>query len=256
MYNLSFSHSHAQVSWHGKQVADQTAFHTYIRTDACQVLHDQQHTALFEEDITMLATTDVATQTIEAMLSPDIEPEKEDWEVGEALAQCLLAAEYGVKWPWNTERDKRTPKASLPGADLIGFLEIDGDVWLVLGEVKTSSDTHTPPGVMNGRSGMIHQIDILASSFTIQRTILKWLHARCKNTDFWPLFQEATKRYLNSKGREIKLFGLLMRDTPPDVRDLHSRGQSLSQSVTSPTSLELHAWYLPHPIDQWVALTR
>lgn len=255
-YNISFSSSHAQVAWHGKHVTDLEAFRNYVRQEACQVLHDELQNASFETDMRALATTGVATQTIESILSPETEVEKQDWEVGEALAQCLLTAEYGVRWPWNTERDKRTPKASLPGADLIGFVKIDGDVWLVLGEVKTSSDSDTPPGVMNGRSGMIHQLDALASNITIHRTLMKWLHARCKGTEFWPIFQEAMTRYFNSEGRAIKLFGLLMRDTSPNARDLQNRGRSLSDNVVSPTTLELCAWYLPFPISEWVSLTR
>ena len=50
-------------------------------------------------------------------------PEAEDWEVGEALAECALQHDSGreVHWPWNTVRDRRTPRASLPGTDLVGF---------------------------------------------------------------------------------------------------------------------------------------
>ena len=39
-----------------------------------------------------------------------------------------------MKFPWNSDRDKRTPKASLPGADLVGFIENGDEVVLVLGE--------------------------------------------------------------------------------------------------------------------------
>ena len=39
-----------------------------------------------------------------------------------------------MKFPWNSDRDKRTPKASLSGADLVGFIENGDEVVLVLGE--------------------------------------------------------------------------------------------------------------------------
>ena len=61
------------------------------------------------------------------------------------------------------ERDKRTPKASLPGADLVDFVSHNGETRLVLGEVKCSSDRNTPPNVMIGRHGMTKQLETLAT---------------------------------------------------------------------------------------------
>ena len=87
-------------------------------------------------------------------------PEEKSWAVGEALAESVLADDdtREICWPWNLVRDRRTLKASLPGADLVGFCNEGDAVLLLFGEVKTSSDASTPPNVMNGSGGMAWQL--------------------------------------------------------------------------------------------------
>ncbi len=143
------------------------------------------------------------------------------------------------------ERDKRHPNASLPGADLIGFRSEGGDTRLVLGEVKSSTDANTPPGVMNGRSGMIHQIDNLANDLSRICQLLKWLLHRCKGTENENLFDKAVKLFFNSGNKAITLIGVLIRDTQPNERDLRPRGQTLAKKLQNPTLCHLMAIYLP-----------
>ena len=108
----------------------------------------------FETYLQNLASTGFARDSLEEILAAEIS-EKPSWAVGEAIAEAYLSREYKVTWPWNTERDKRHPNASLPGADLVGFI-VEGEATrLVLGEVKSSTDIKTPPSVMSGRSGLI-----------------------------------------------------------------------------------------------------
>lgn len=248
-YNSTYFENDSQVSWHGKYVDDQAEFNAHLAGPTRSRLYDEEHQAQFTADLRALATTEMASDTLVQLLAS--EPEKEPWEVGEALAECLLEEERGVKFPWNSERDKRTPKASLPGADLVGLMEDGDDALLVLGEVKTSSDTNSPPQVMNGKSGMIHQLDTLATNISIHNCLLKWLHTRCKHTDLWPLYEKAAKRYLSSGGRAIKLIGMLMRDTEPNELDLKNRAKQLVTTVSAPTGVELDAWYFPTPIEDW-----
>ena len=82
----------------------------------------------------------MATEFVERLLKAV--PEPEGWEVGEALAECALERDSGreVHWPWNTVRDRRTPRASLPGTDLVGFCRQGATVLLLFGEVKTGED--------------------------------------------------------------------------------------------------------------------
>jgi hypothetical protein len=136
-------------------------------------------------------------------------------------------------------------------ADIVGFLVEDDSVSLAFGEVKTSFDSATPPGVMHGRSGMIYQLENLADNLAIHQKLLKWLHARCKHTQFWPLYERAVSRYLSSDGQDFVLFGMLMRDTSPERLDLKARAEYLAIRLAAPTRVELTAWYLPRPIQCW-----
>ena len=252
--NLCFSSNEGQVSWIGKCVENETEFKAFLTGPTRSRIFDEEQHTRYEADLRALTTTGMASDTITRLLAS--EPEKESWEIGEALAECLLEEERGVKFPWNSDRDKRTPKASLPGADLVGFIENGEEAVLVLGEVKTSSDTNNPPQVMKGKSGMIHQLDNLAMDISAHNCLLKWLHPRCVNTDLWPLFQKAVSKYLESGGRAIKLIGMLMRDTAPNELDLKNRAKSLARNVSYPTEVELDAWYLPCPIADWVTLVQ
>lgn len=249
VYSSSYLDDDGQVTWHGKNVDDQEAFNAYLSGPTRSRLFDEEHHSQFAADLNALATTGMASDTLVQLLAS--EPDKEPWAVGEALAECLLEEERGVKFPWNSERDKRTPKASLPGADIVGLMEDGEKALLVLGEVKTSSDTSTPPQVMTGKSGMIHQLDTLATNISIHNCLLKWLYPRCKNTDLWPLYQKAASNYLNSGGKAIKLVGMLMRDTTPNDLDLKNRAIHLATKVSSPTEVQLDAWYFPTPIEDW-----
>lgn len=253
-HTTSFADSEAQVSWQGNHATDAMDFCQYLAGPVRQRLTDEEQRATIEADLRALATTNMASETLKNLL--ECEREKEPWEIGEALAESLLAEQPGVAWPWNMERDKRTPKASLPGADLVGFLATEDGLMLVLGEVKTSSEAKSPPNVMSGRSGMVHQIDALAGDTRIHACIVQWLHARCKDTDFWPKFEEAIGRYLSSSGQSIILFGILLRDTEPNEMDLCGRARALAETAGSLARAELHAWYCPVPISDWPALVK
>ena len=127
----------------------------------------------------------------------------------------------------------------------MGF-EIDGGFTrLAVGEVKTSSDIRTPPNVMNGRSGMAHQLDKLANDLSVICQLLKWLLPRCKRTAHEKSFNAAVGMFLESGNKNIALFGVLIRDTKPDRMDLQARGKQLACKLRKPTTCCLIAIYLP-----------
>lgn len=242
--SICYEKQDRQVFWRGVSLVDGDDFNTFMTNEVASRLHDEEGTTAFETHLRGLANTGFARNSLTAILEAEI-PEERDWAVGEAMAEAYLGREHEITWPWNMERDKRNPKASLPGADLVGF-EINGsNVRLALGEVKTATDSKTPPGVMNGRSGMTHQIDNLASNLSLINQLLKWLLPRCKGTEHEVLFNTAIGLFLESGNKAIALFGVLIRDTEPNNLDLEARGRTLAGTLQSPTTCQLIAIYLP-----------
>ncbi len=238
----------AQVSWRGVALQAGADLDAFMQSQVADRLNDTPareafHTRL--RDLPLL--TGFGKDALEEILDAEV-PEERDWAVGEALAEAVLTEEYGVQWPWNTERDKRNPKASLQGADIVGFVQQNARYQLALGEVKTSGENKFPPQVMSGKSGMAHQIDVLATKLGTVYQLMMWLHPRCKDNEFEAPFEEAVTDYCNSGNKKVALFGILIRDTKPNELDLKARGKTLGATVPNAASCKLLAVYLPHEI--------
>lgn len=236
-----------QVDWHGIGYEEGDAFSDHLKLKVAPRVRDDEGNKQFEAALRGVATTGFANDSLRVILDAD-EPETRDWAIGESLAEAHLSEAHGVTWPWNTERDKRNPAASLPGADLVGLKSDELGPLFAMGEVKCSSESATPPQVMSGRSGMVHQLDTIAGDLSILGKLLKWLFFRCNNTPHEEVYKQAAKRLLHSSNRSIALFGVLIRDTIPNERDLDNRGRALSGKLQAPTSCVLIALHLPFPI--------
>jgi hypothetical protein len=251
---ISYSESHESASWSGREVTDGAEFAAFLRDVVGPRIADSE--SGFEDALRGLATTDMAVDQVERLFRAV--PDPEDWEIGEAFAECALQSDSGREfhWPWNTVRDRRTPRASLPGADLVGFCTIDDGVWLTFGEVKTSSEATAPPNVMHGCGGMAWQLEESVRRGDIQRTLLQWLHTRCSSELWRTMYEDAVRRFLDSGGRELLAVGVLVRDTVPNEADFRGRGKALAKKLPEPTRIELFAWYLPVPISEWPAVLK
>jgi hypothetical protein len=240
---VSYQQQHAQVSWRGVNMVAGPEFDDFLQKEVASRLHDDEGAGEFEACLRGLAVTGFAQNSLDAVLAASVS-EARDWAIGEALAETFLSQQHGIVWPWNMARDKRTASASLPGADLVGF-DVNGErVRLALGEVKTSRDADTPPNVMNGRSGMAHQLDNLAVNLALVAQLLRWLMPRCQGVNATH-FRSAVALLLESGNKAISLFGVLVRDTPSNELDLKSRGRTLGGRLQAPTTCHLIAIYLP-----------
>lgn len=248
MHTSVYSNSLDATSWNGVQFADGTKFDSFMANEVAPRLHDEAGKADFSAHLNSLASTGFAQDSLQAILEAE-QPEERDWAVGEALAEAWLSREHGVVWPWNMERDKRTAQASLPGADLVGFVTQGSETRLALGEVKSSSDRDIPPNVMTGRKGMTRQLENLATDVGLLHTLLRWLQPRCRGNSAEPHFNAAISLLFQSGNKAMTLFGVLVRDTQPDERDLRSRGQHLAGIVNAPADCHLLALYLPCSMD-------
>lgn len=249
-----YSGSKGSAKWLGRAVSDEGRFRAYLADRVKGRVDDAAARDPFSAELRGMATTGMSTEFVERLLRAV--PEEKAWAVGEALAECVLEDDETreVSWPWNLARDRRTPQASLPGADLVGLCKEGDAVVLLFGEVKTSSDSKAPPQVMNGRGGMAWQLQEEATRLDIQRALLQWLRARCESTEHRELYRAAVERYVRSLGKEILLVGILLRDTEPHELDVAARAKFLAENIGDPTRIEVTAWYLPLRIEQWPAL--
>ena len=251
---ICYSGSKHSAQWSGHAVVDEDRFKSYVTNRVKARMDDDEAQDQFAVELRGMATTGMSTEFVKNLLLAV--PAEKSWAIGEAFAECVLADDETreICWPWNLVRDRRTPRASLPGADLVGFCKEGEDVFLLFGEVKTSSDINTPPQVMNGSGGMVWQLKEDATRLDIQHALLKWLRARCISAELRALYRAAVSRYVNSCGKEILLVGILLRDTEPNELDVIARAEALSESLSRPTRIEITAWYLPVPIKDWPLL--
>lgn len=242
---LAYEDREQEVCWQGYNLLDNDAFNSFMTENVAVRLNDEKGFSEFKSHLQSLSLTGFGKSSLAAVLEASI-PEERDWSVSEALAEAWLNERYKVIWPWNMERDKRNANASLPGADLIGFLVKGTEYRLLLGEVKSSTEKKYPPQVMSGRSGhMGHQIDNLANNLGTISQILKWLFPRCKGTEFEPVCKASLTLYFNSGNKAVSLFGVLIRDTKANPLDLRGRGKALASVLNAPTSCHLLALHLP-----------
>jgi hypothetical protein len=247
---VAYQSTHGCVSWQGERAVTGDGLNTFLSGAVAARLNDTEGGEELRSHLRGLSLTGMGHQALEEVLAADVSEER-DWAAGEALAEAVLEEHHDVVLPWNTERDKRNPFASLPGADIVGFQRDGNSHRLALGEVKCSSEEQSPPQVMSGRSGGIgHQLDALASNLGTIYQLLQWLLPRVKGTTHEGSFNNACTRYFNSRRRDVALFGILIRDKQARETDLQARGRSLGGALQAPSRCQLLALYLPWPISQ------
>ncbi len=228
-------------------------FEKFVSEEVASRLHDEEEREEFETYLRGVRGTGLRSDALEAVLTARALEER-DWAVCEALAESFLICELGIIFPWNMNRDKRNPKAATPGADLVGFRVEDGEVLFAFGEVKSSSEKNRPPSVMKGAGGMPSQIRKLATDFVIVRTLFQWLFSRCRGTKHEKLFDSAIELFFNNGTGAISLYGVLIRDTRPDEKDLLAGARALADTVRVPKTCRLFAVYIPCSIGRLPAL--
>lgn len=253
---IAFQSSHGCVSWEGHSAQNGDGLNAFLSGSVATRLGDSSASEEMRSHLRGLGLTGMGQTALEEVLAAEV-PEERDWAAGEAFAEAVLEEHHDVVLPWNTERDKRNPFASLPGADIVGLQRDAGSYRLAFGEVKCSSESACPPQVMSGRSGGIgHQIDALATDLKIICQLLKWLLPRVRGTAHEAAFNQACTRYFNTGRRDVALFGVLVRDQAAREDDLRGRGRSLGGQLQAPTICRLIALYLPWPISQLPAAIR
>jgi len=254
MLNQQYTGNNNSVKWQGYNVIDNDVYANFMQNEVSERLNDLEAEAEIENHLRGLATTGFEVDNLEELLNAPT-PEQKAWAVGEAFAEAILERENGVIFPWNQKRDLRNENSSLSGADLIGLVEDDGQIKLLVGEVKTSEEDTHPPQVMSGQHGMINQLKEYHTNKTRQMTIINWILYRCKGTEYEEQLNDAIKFFISNGNTGFYLAGVLVRSgVTTDELDLKNRGIDLSNTLNGSTKGELQAFYLPHDLDNFVEL--
>lgn len=251
MLDQQYANSHHGVEWQGYNVNNNDAYQAFMETNVRARLNDTEGQATVENHLRALVTTGFETDNLNLLLNATPREER-DWAVGESFSEAILEQELGAIFPWNHARDMRNENASLPGADIVGLIDDNGQSKLLFGEVKTSIQEEFPPNVMHGKSGMIHQLEKIGTDATRLMTLIKWLLPRCKSTAFEASFNEAVKYLLSSSSNQgMYLVGVLVRpNIIANENDLKSRGTTLGSTFNkTSTKALLLAYYLPHSLN-------
>lgn len=216
-----------------------------LESDVAQIVRDDAGLAdclsLFDAG----TTTDFEMERLRTVFSVD-EGTIKNWQVGEALACAYLESHRDCLIPWNTQRDLRTPRASLPGVDICGIRSFEGSDQFFFCEVKTSTDKHYPPHVASQNphsGGLIAQVEELCDNESIRNTVIRYLAIRAKGATWQGRFCNAAKGYVNAEKR-MSVFGFLVRDVEPNVKDLKKRVTDFGESPEG-FHVEFLALYLP-----------
>jgi hypothetical protein len=182
----------------------------------------------------------------------------QNFRVGEAYAEVILEQEFSCRFYWNELRDTRNPKGNKTGADLVGFIEVDGQVLFLFGEVKTSSETaNRPPQVMTGADGIETQLRDLYSNRVKRQILISYLKNKMRLFPAGHPFEidfEASLRAYYSNPEDYHLIGVLIRDVEPDERDLSISYNELRTRILEPVGLKLLALYLPIQQSNWLGI--
>lgn len=239
--------SHKKISGTGWQISDGDA-RAALSDRVKSRIDDHSGKQDIIDAVKDLELTSFETENLKEVLES---PPAETWAIGEAFAECYLEDHHNCSFPWYVGRDSKNPKGSLPGADLVGFVLSGDGKMFTFGEVKTSESPETPPKVMYGRTGMVTQIESLSDDRSKVSALIRYLGYRHKNTDWELDYQSAMKRYLKDTG-EYSLFGVLVRTTTPNKKDIESRAKQLAKKNHSYTTLL--CLYTSVTLPEWATL--
>lgn len=143
-WNEIYNKTEGQISLAGWCFESEAECKTYFANRVKAKIQQSDSTVLLQEYLVEMVDTGFDTSALEAQVERP--PLAKDWEIGEAFAEVMLEDRFDASFPWPTSWDKRTPKTSLPGADIPGFCRKASPRFL-FGEVKSSSEAKFPPQV-------------------------------------------------------------------------------------------------------------
>lgn len=235
----------------GWQVQDPEDCQAYLRERVAAKLREWDGSAILRQYLRDLGATEFdITCLTEQVTEP---PPAKDWEIGEAFAEVFLEDRHKASFPWPRSFDKRTPRASLPGPDLIGFHREETPRFL-FGEVKSSSQDDPRSVVVDNDDSLLAQLRRLVNSQGHRQQLIQWLLVRVKDTEWATVFDAALQQYFNATRGRSWIVGVVVRGgTSPNANDLAKPYDELAGGNTE-FDVALMAIYLPFHKDEWAEI--
>lgn len=240
----AYRHDSPGLRVHGRRSTSTHEFRRFVQSRVRDRLRRADAREQLREYLTELTSTGFVTANLSALSSAEIA--LAPWEIGEVLAEVLLEETERAVFPWPPSWDKRSATASLPGPDLIGFLEVDGSECFLFGEVKTSDADEVHASVIHGDDGLLRQIERLLISEDRRQLLISWLCVRARDRDWKPQFDRCLAAYLASPSQGA-VVAVLLRGREPDEADLQPV-RSAVEGLDCPYRPILLGYYLPVPV--------
>lgn len=250
----------ASRNYHGVTL-DENECHDHLKGAVKDNLIDrEQRDNLLDSLRTLQADTGFETNDqlladIQAL--EDEEVSVQNFRIGEAYSEIVLEENFQCRFHWNELRDARNPKGNKTGADLVGFIEVDGQTLFLFGEVKTSSENAHPPKVMTYEKGMEKQLCDLCDKPDKRRILISYLQNKARlfedGHQFKQDFCTSVRAYYAENGK-CQLVGVLVRDIDPDEEDVSVSYHRIKDKILEPIGLELLALYVPVKKSEWLKI--
>ena len=248
----AYRHDHPHVRIHGRETTSTHEFRRYMQVRVRDRLRHSSSREQLREYVSELASTGFAIAALERVSADEVP--LAPWEIGEVLAELLLEETERAEFPWPPSWDKRSATASLPGPDLIGFLEHEGMDCFLFGEVKASDADDIHASVIHGTDGLRRQIERLLSSEDRRQLLISWLCVRAKGREWQPKFDRCLAAYLATPSGGV-VVGVLLRGLDPNEADLEPVRAAV-ENDTPPYRLVLLGYYLPVPLAELPAVLK
>lgn len=225
---------------------------TYLAERVGPKLGDSEPTRHLQLYLEELASTGFFVKGLQAQVADP--PKPKDWEIGEVIAEVVLEDVFEAHFPWPTSLDKRTPRASLPGPDLVGFT---AGKTFAFGEVKSSGEQAIPPQVVKkSEDGLLCQLKKLLVSEEAREQLIAWLLVKARESEWELHYQESLSSYFGDSPGKAQVFGVLVSgDRAFDKKDLEGVHDALSDSCDE-LRLTLISVYLPLKKNEWCSAVR
>jgi len=176
------------------------------------------------------------------------------FRIGEAYAEIILEEHFSCRFHWNELRDARNPKGNKTGADLVGFIEANGEILFLFGEVKTSSEDRRPPQVMTNRDGIENQLLDLYRNSNKRLILISYLKNKARLFPKGHRFRNDLDKGIRNYYSENKyqLIGVLVRDIDSNEQDVLPSYDRLKRNILEPIGLLLLSLYVPINSGEWL----